>query len=175
MKKVLVLMMLAVMSISASAQSQNHLKFQGIPIDGTFAQFEAKLKAKGWKYDVEESRGYDVDTRLYKGTFAGNKGELHVFRSPNSKVVFGVSFYQDIVYSKEIVEQQVARHIEAVRRAYPNAYEWVKDDGSTQFDLDNGMIICSLMDYHDYRYCTNIAYIDKTNQEKYLNEIDSDY
>jgi len=164
-----------VASIAVSAQSQSHLKFQGIPITGTFAQFEAKLKAKGWVYDYQASKDLDADTRVYKGTFAGERGLLYVDRTPISKVVFGISFFSKEFFSEDIARKSVQRHVEALRRTYPNAIEWESEDEYKQFNLSNGVIRCGMLDYNDGAYCSQLIYLDDTNQEKYLNERDSDY
>lgn len=68
--------------------SQNeHLKFAGIPLDGTISQFHQKLVAKGYKYDVDVSKQFD-DSRVYSGIFAGETCRIYVFYDTKTKIVY---------------------------------------------------------------------------------------
>ena len=55
MKKIMLLLLTCLFAfpILSVAQSQEHLKFMGIPLDGTITQFQAKLQAKGVNYDTQ--------------------------------------------------------------------------------------------------------------------------
>ena len=52
MKKTLFITLLTLLSIVCFGQDGGTLKFLGIPIDGTEAQFAAKLKSKGFTYNT---------------------------------------------------------------------------------------------------------------------------
>ncbi len=173
MKKTIALFML--MTISLVAMAQEHLTFQGIPIDGSIASFEQKLKAKGWVYDYNLSKQVNSDTKIYNGTFGGIKGNLFVLRSPKSKVVFMLSFCGEVTYTKSVAESQKERHISSVRSKYLSADEGINDRGNTQFDLDNGIIICGITNLGLGAYASSITYIDLTNQQKSLSEEADDY
>lgn len=168
MKKIFILMLFAVMAIGV--QAQEHLKFQGIPIDGTFSQFEAKLNAKGWVYDYESE-----DARVYDGVFGGMNGWLYLHRTPKSKKIYSVSFCAEYVNSKSSAQEQCRLHKEALRRTYPDAHEWEPESGGVQFDLDNGMISCKIIGNDLIGYASLIQYVDDINSQKYLSERDSDY
>lgn len=60
---------------------EQHLKFKGIPIDGTPSEFGAKLKANGFIYD-ETLDG----NSWYKGSFAGYNNCDVVVKSTNNLV-----------------------------------------------------------------------------------------
>ena len=47
MKKLLFTLCCMIFAIASFAQSNVHIKFMGIPVTGTIAQFQAKLVAKG--------------------------------------------------------------------------------------------------------------------------------
>lgn len=64
MKRTLLIAMLALFSLSLNAQ--DHLKFKGIPIDGSLNSFVSKLKAQGFSYKAEQD-----GIALLEGTFAG--------------------------------------------------------------------------------------------------------
>ena len=53
MKK-LILLFLSVI-VCVTMQGQTHMKFMGIPLDGTVESFSQKLKAKGINYDAVAS------------------------------------------------------------------------------------------------------------------------
>lgn len=52
MKKTLLIALLTLFSAVCFGQDGGPLKFLGIPIDGTEAQFAAKLKSKGFTYNT---------------------------------------------------------------------------------------------------------------------------
>lgn len=70
MKKTLLITILALFSLVALGQNGGPLKFLGIPIDGSLAQFEAKLKAKGFRYNSF--------TEGYKGQFNGKTVDVYI-------------------------------------------------------------------------------------------------
>ena len=69
------------------AQNANeHLKFMGIPINGTLESFTQKLVAKGLKRE----RGWE-NTGAFSGTFAGESNcEVYVKRIPSRNIVYKV-------------------------------------------------------------------------------------
>lgn len=70
MKKTILIALLTLFSVVCFAQDGGPLKFLGIPIDGTEAQFIAKLKAKGFIYNNA--------TEGYKGQFNGKKVDVFI-------------------------------------------------------------------------------------------------
>ncbi|SKC49245.1 hypothetical protein SAMN06298214_0911 [Bacteroidales bacterium WCE2004] len=70
MRKLFNIIVLFLLVISAYGQNSGALKFLGIPIDGSKAQFVAALKAKGFYYS-SVSEGY-------KGQFNGNIVDVYV-------------------------------------------------------------------------------------------------
>lgn len=75
MKKNLLIALFTLLSAVCFAQDGGPLKFLGIPIDGTEAQFAAKLKNKGFTYNnVYES---------YKGQFNGKMVDIYIHTNHN--------------------------------------------------------------------------------------------
>lgn len=75
MKKTLIIAILALFSTVCVAQGGGPLKFLGIPIDGTEAQFVSKLKAKGFTYSTL--------TEGYKGQFNGKSVDVYIHTNHN--------------------------------------------------------------------------------------------
>lgn len=68
MKKILVIMMAIMMYVTSFAQTTEHMKFKGVPMEGTLQTFTNKLKAKGFTpFGVQDG------VSLLKGEFAGYK------------------------------------------------------------------------------------------------------
>lgn len=89
MKKIISLFFAFFLCMAASAQQ--HMKFMGIPLDGTIDNFALKLKAKGVTYDAAESKAADAGTRIFYGKFMGEKARFIVFYNYKSKVVFSAA------------------------------------------------------------------------------------
>ena len=72
----------------AQAQTE-HLKFMGIPINGTIEQFHSKLISKGLKYNAQTTRDIcEGRGRIYNGNFAGEKDEIYVYLNEKNRIVY---------------------------------------------------------------------------------------
>ena len=87
MKKLLLLLLSCTLLLSSHAQTE-HLKFMGIPLDGSISAFQTKLQAKGIKYDAEGSRQIKVGCRCFKGSFSGEDASFYVYYNEKTKVVY---------------------------------------------------------------------------------------
>ena len=67
MKHLIITLLMSVMVTASSAQT-NHMKFKGIPMEGTLNSFVQKLKEKGYTY-----LGQQEGMALLKGEFAATK------------------------------------------------------------------------------------------------------
>ena len=85
--KRLYIVILSIMLFSSS-YAQNHLKFMGIPLDGTINQFQAKLAAKGVTLNVPANKHVSVGARAFKGSFSGKNAQIFVYYDESSKVVY---------------------------------------------------------------------------------------
>ena len=74
----------------AQSKSNQHLKFMGIPIDGSITNFQNKLIAKGFKYDKVGSQNLEGPTRIFKGLFAGETSWIYVYYDKEQKFVYRV-------------------------------------------------------------------------------------
>lgn len=75
MKKTLIITLFTIISLICSGQDGGPLKFLGIPIDGTEAQFVSKLKNKGFTYNTL--------TEGYKGQFNGKPVDVYIHTNHN--------------------------------------------------------------------------------------------
>ena len=87
MKRILIALLFVFSCMGAMAQNANeHLKFMGIPINGTLESFTQKLVAKGMKRE----HAWD-NAVLLKGTFAGKRNcEVYVNRIPSRNIVYRI-------------------------------------------------------------------------------------
>ena len=87
MKRIFIALLFIFSCIGAMAQNANeHLKFMGIPINGTLESFSQKLVAKKIK-SIQASEGIGV----FNGTFAGERDcEVYVNMIPSRNIVYRI-------------------------------------------------------------------------------------
>lgn len=90
-------------SATESFAQNEHLKFAGIPLDGTITQFHQKLIAKG--YTIDKDANSKDNVRRYKGTFAGEQCDIAIFFDEHTKIVYRAKVLISEL-SEEIAEQK---------------------------------------------------------------------
>ena len=86
MKKILALLLVMVSFVGlAQDGTSQHMKFKGIPIEGSMTEFCRKLKAKGFT-----SIGQDGNVSLFTGDFTGREATVGVTAADDGKNVFAV-------------------------------------------------------------------------------------
>lgn len=78
-KTFLSLIFMIIIVLSSYAQSSEHLKFKGVPIDGTLNEYVSKMKQAGFQLV-----GTDDGVALLEGEFAGYRGCLIAVSTLNS-------------------------------------------------------------------------------------------
>ncbi len=97
---------------SEKAQNPEHLKFKGVPIDGTPEAFVQELLSLGFK-DYTEYNG----TRIVEGPFAGfNKTRVYVTSTNNT--VYNVAAYIDFSDSWQEVKSSYLRLKDSLSKKY---------------------------------------------------------
>lgn len=101
MKKSVMLLLLISIVGGISAQ---HLRFEGIAIDGTITSFQSQLSAKGFKINSTKSKDAPVGQRIFCGKLHGYNAEITVYYARKSKIVYKVkaeieSEKQDVIQS----------------------------------------------------------------------------
>ena len=183
MKKIISVLFALCLCMAASAQQ--HMKFMGIPLDGTIDDFSLKLKAKGVTYDAAESKAAGKGIRKFCGTFMGEKATFTVFYNYKSKIVF--SAVAELYYpTVESAHTPFVNLNDQLQQKYPDATckEYTGPDGKTDglaFDIfdetgDNriGFILQTLrVPSSGYGISICLTYTDTDNlmkSEKILSE-----
>lgn len=104
-------------AIASFAQTSNHIKFMGIPLTGTIAQFQAKLVAKGCSYNKAASASISNGTRAFKGTFVGNKVDIYVYYDIKTKIVYRTKAVVSGV-SEDLAEQEYSKIKDLLSQKY---------------------------------------------------------
>lgn len=68
--------------------AQEHMTFQGIPIDGSLDSMITKLEGKGFKLD---KRADEYNAAIMTGIFAGKQADIYILATPKSKVVWKIA------------------------------------------------------------------------------------
>lgn len=91
-KKLFILLVTCLCTMAAQCQvpaQEEHMKFMGIPIDGSIKQFHKELIKRGFKRNYLDSD----DSRDYHGTFSGEEVELKVCFDKKTKTVHRVGVF----------------------------------------------------------------------------------
>ena len=172
MKKHLLLILCALfisVSLSAQSSSSQHLKFMGIPINGSITNFQNKLIAKGFKYDQSGSKALDSPTRIFKGQFAGETAELYVYYDRDQKFVYRV---------KAVIRRNSEEQILPIMRMFRNqliekynasAEEGVYEGNESYYiPVENGWIdLFYSQTLYDIGYSLHLDYWDDSNARKH--------
>lgn len=118
MKKIISVLFALCLCMAASAQQ--HMKFMGIPLDGTIDNFALKLKAKGVTYNAAKSKAAGSGGRVFSGKFMGENATISVLYNPKSKIVFSAAV--EIQYpTVESAHIPFINLTESLQQKYPNA------------------------------------------------------
>ena len=180
MKKILTVLVFVVFALACNAQTQ-HMKFKGIPMEGTLRSFVEKLKAKGYTY-----LGTEDGMATLNGEFAGAKGCTVVVESfpdrdqvsqvivmfPEEKTWNGVyglySFYKDRLTEKYGAPDAVERFADGEPSDdFSKFYKLTSDECHymSTFMTDNGKIMLTMFG-SGMEACVAISYVDEANAEE---------
>lgn len=180
MKKILPFIVLLFMSIaSASGQQIDHMKFMGIPLNGTINQFQAKLNAKGIVVDNALNKYISVGCRAFKGIFSGEKANIYVYYDETSKIVYRAkAVIADM--DKDIYNNKYNKFVRLLSQKYTDAetsrgeqdgreaisYYIYGDEYNTMYEY-LGRIDVYSSSYLSMRYSLHIDYTDTANDVKH--------
>lgn len=180
MKKVISLMIVFFVSLSSFAQV-DHMRFMGIPLDGTINSFQAKLNAKGIKLDARSSKNTENGCRVFKGIFSGYQASIYVYYDESSKIVYRAKAVI-IDSSLSISDNTYKDFTTSISRKYDYAEKQTgSQDGydSTIFFIP-GSLFNTLYEYlghidiyrSDYllNYITHVDYTDTANSVAHQNK-----
>ncbi len=183
MKKIVVTLFLLMSFTLIFAQSSEHLKFKGVPIDGTLSEYVSKMKQAGFQLI-----GTDDGVALLEGEFAGYRGCLiavSTLKSVNVVNTIGVVFPArenwsslegDYEHLKSMLTEKYGEPSDVVEKfqgygdPQTDQEKWINimtDNYTwyTIFETENGDIQLSL-EKGDYgEYFVLLKYFDKINTE----------
>lgn len=183
MKRTISLLVLCMIWFVASAQQ--HMKFMGIPLDGTISTFTTKLQAKGVKISPNNNKS-GVGCRWFIGTFYGESAEIYVYYNPTTKIVYRAKavierdkfdllkdIYDEI--SASIDSKYLGRHKEYTHEGRVSIHYDI--DLETSADFYEGVIDLFFTDNGLKYYTTyylHIDYYDEVNRRKHERSINND-
>ena len=180
--KQLVLVLMLFIGMTVAAQT-DHLKFKGVPIDGTLSSFVNKLKQKG--FTVQQS---DKETVLLNGDFAAVKGCTVVVSEHESGVVNRVAvmfpsqdtwamLYNDYSNLKDMLTQKYGKPAVVEEEFQSRSYEL--DDNTKMYEVlmdrcryicdwtpENGTIELRIQNVSLFGAMVVLVYIDADNEAK---------
>lgn len=172
MKKYLLLILCTLfisVSLGAQSKSNQHLKFMGIPINGSITNFQNKLIAKGFKYDKAGSMALESPTRIFKGQFAGETAQLFVYSDRDQKFVYRVK-----AIIQRDSEEQILSMMRMYRKQLVEKYSTYAEEGtykgneSYYIPVENGWIdLYYVQNVYDIGYSLQIDYWDEANSQKH--------
>lgn len=189
MKRKSLSILFALFAIMVSAQS-GHLKFMGIPINGTINEFQNKLLAKGFRVDTF-SKSIPLGTRMFNGMFMGKKADIYVYYIPVTKTVYR---------AKACIEKEDEKQIKSL---YDETQSMLEDKyiGFSKSDTQDGfdswgllvsrypedenaiwhrsygvinLYISKYTESYPITYTLHIDYIDQINSDKNTNTMQDD-
>ncbi len=174
---------------SVAMEQSTHLKFKGVPIDGSLAQFLSRMQSKGF----EVTSGRQDEIHRLEGDFAGFKQcEVYVSTLDNQDLVSRITvcfpiqdqwknLYGDYKTLKEMLIEKYGQPVSCVERFT----EYLGNSGDdfyrmhavsndrckyvTRFSGDEGDIILSI-EHRGYSSCfVQLVYQDKENGREVRN------
>ena len=162
------------------AQGQEHMKFMGIPLNGTINQFQTKLGTKGISVDVATNKSIGVGCRAFKGSFSGKDAQIFIYYDESSKVVYRA---KAVIQSsdEDICDNNYNYFVNMLSTKYSDAeMERGEQDGheSISFFIPNdeltvykylGTIDVYRSNYYSISYSIHVDYTDTLNKVKHEN------
>ena len=184
MKKIIItLSLLMVLMSSSFAQSSEHLKFKGVPIDGTLNEYVNKMKQAGFYYEATED-----GIALLSGEFAGysdcivgvktlqklNLVHEIVVLFPSQDKWAGLNY--DYERLKTMLTKKYGEPDECIERFNAPSYMTMDDNAKmyqvernnceyySKYDTNNGSISLTISnDGYEFGCRVKLFYTDKTN------------
>ena len=142
MRKVALIIIACLMALNVQAQEQKkHLKFIGIELNGTIADFQTKLLAKGLTVSPL-SKQQPTGVRMFNGTFSGEDAQIVVWYNPRTKEVYRAKAIISR-YGKNLIEQLQRNMERKLDAKYGTGYkqsEEVEDDHLQKFMQHSYMV-----------------------------------
>lgn len=165
-----------------------HVEFMGIPLDETISTFTSHLQKKRFSVN-RESSSMEIGTRLFDGSFYGEKCMLFVYYNPKTKIVYRtkvcVSFsskHNADMYIEDLrngldIKYGAGYYDEFEANGFPGYRKTLVDKAQTSVCEDHigylviGEIQIFMSYYPQYDdYTVYVDYYDTTNYSKSQND-----
>lgn len=183
MKKIFITLCLLILScvIYAQTAKTEHMKFMGIPINGSISNFQQKLEAKGVKMDKIITPKLPAGMRVYEGVFSGESARIYVYFDEKTKTVYRAKAVIENI-AKEYAENKFTKFASLLKEKYVNGYaNDAEQDGYPSlcigvFDSNNedflgfvSMYMNNSRDVLDDSVFLHIDYEDEKNSQSHEN------
>ena len=169
MKKFITLIFAFVMSMAAFAQSE-HMKFMGIPLDGTISDFQSKLLAKGATQNSRLNAQYPFGVVAFNGVFKGENANFFIYHGKESDIVYRAKVSITKKYEEKFEEkyEELKKYIRATYKGIEKIDECCGHE-SYSVMVGNGAIQLTTSEVVENKqrvYVIYIDYVDKNNLSK---------
>ena len=168
MKKKICLLLFCLFALAVQANT-GHLKFMGIPLDGTISQFQAKLIGKGAKlnrdYNNKHNKRLNGEAcRYYTGNFAGYESSIKIKYNYKTIIVWGAMVLIEF-FNKDSAESQLNYHKEKILEKYPkSSADNVVKNGIPSVRIN----VCDSNDFYGFVYLYTIMPPSSQGNKAYL-------
>lgn len=184
MKKQLLMIVISLfVSLGAMAQKE-HLKFMGIPLNGTITQFQTKIAAKGVQVNSSMNKYIPAGCRAFSGVFSGNNADIYVYYDEKTKLVYRakavVTYYQDSYRQsafenfKESLENKYNGMAATDEQDGHPSYILIVEDSNEERIGGITMYMTDREDSYPSEYTLHIDYNDEQNSQKHKQNNEDD-
>lgn len=177
MKRIAILLALLITSICMFAQNE-HVKFMGIPLNGTIQQFHRKLVAKGCQLDAKFSSMISGGARAFNGSFADNHANIYVYYDESTKIVYRAKavincngeYIRDIKFKdiKNLLDTKYGSSFSKKETHYGyDFYTYFVFSETSERMIGSVDFYVSENPYRDHEYSLHVDYYDNVNKQKH--------
>lgn len=145
--------------------AQEHIRFMGLPVDGSIKEFAQQMKRSGFKCTTKNKK---AGAWMFRGMFTGQPSDVCVAFDKGTGVVNSV-----MVYLPAETEREAEAHIERfdgmLAEKYPDAQRSVRGLGREshiEFGMPDGIVSLWKSPASLGRYRVAITYFDRVNNTK---------
>lgn len=145
--------------------AQEHIRFMGMPVDGSIKEFAQQMKRSGFKCTTKNKK---TGAWMFKGQFTGQECDVCVTFDKATSIVNSVMVYLPVETEKE-AEMHIEKFDGMLAEKYPDASRSVKGLGReshTEFGMPGGIISLWKSAASLGRYRVAITYFDRVNNTK---------
>lgn len=177
MKRIAISFILLFISFCIFAQT-DHVKFMGIPLNGTIQQFHQKLVAKGCRHDAKLSSLLSKGTRVFKGSFADKNADIFVYYDESTKIVYRAKAViicsgdniRDVQFEdfKNLLDTKYGTLLsnKGTKENY-DAYSYPIFSETTDYMIGRVDLYVSKQEFGYHEYTLHVDYFDDINTKKH--------